>query len=204
MAYKEVFSYKELSERLKIHTSMLCRYAQGLTVPNEDNVRRILNVLLSREVVRELIYRSLSKYGWELSKVLSNHKVLNVLGLYASNKILSNLVGSGLKLLISLPGTPALITSLAAIRLGLPVALILYTNAKPSTDVFRMYDEVSLRKGDYVAVITDVLTAENLNIITDFLNKYELILKCLMSVILVDKELEKEVSNLTLFDYLVP
>lgn len=204
MAYKEVFSYKELSERLKIHTSMLCRYAQGLTVPNDDNVRRILNVLLSREAVRELIYRSLSKYGWELSKVLSNHKVLNVLGLYTSNKILSNLVGSGLKLLISLPGTPALITSLTAIRLGLPIALIPYTNTKPSADAFRMYNEVSLRKGDYVAVITDVLTAENLNIITDFLNRYELILKCLISVILVDKELERGVSNLTLFDYLVP
>ncbi|MEM4567699.1 MAG: hypothetical protein QXM48_05190, partial [Sulfolobales archaeon] len=33
IAYKEVFSYKELSKRLGIHTSMLCRYAQGLTVP---------------------------------------------------------------------------------------------------------------------------------------------------------------------------
>ncbi|MEM1600475.1 MAG: hypothetical protein QW339_00665 [Sulfolobales archaeon] len=204
IAYKEVFSYKELSKRLGIHTSMLCRYAQGLTVPNDENVRKVLNILLSKEAVRELIYRSLSKYGWELSKVLSNHKVLNVLGLYVSNRVLSSLVGSGLKLLISLPGTPALIASLTAIRLGLPVALIPHTTTKHSTDVFSIFDEVSLCKGDYVAVITDVLTTENLNIVREFLDRHELILKCLISVVLVDKEVEKEVSSLTLFDYLIP
>lgn len=204
MAYKQVFSYEELSKKLDIHTSMLCRYSQGLTVPNENNVKKIINVLLSKESVREFIYRCLGKYGWDLNKVLANHKILNVVSLYASNTILNNLAGSGLKLLIALPGTSALVTSLIATKLGLPIALIPYESTKSLGDIVEVRDDSYLRKGDYVAVIVDILTVDNLEIITDFLDKHELILKCLIAILLVDRGLESEVGRITLFDYLIP
>ncbi len=204
MAYKEVFSYEELSNKLGIHASMLCRYAQGLAVPNEQNVRKVINSLLSKESVKEYLYRYLSKSGWDLPKALSNHKVLNLLSLYTSNKMLSNLAGSGLKLLISLPGASALITSLTAIRLGLPIYLIHRTGVEPPTDSVSGYESVPARRGDYVAAIVDMLTLENLNVIVEYLNRHDLVLKCLITIVLVDKALEKAVGNLTLFDYLIP
>ncbi|MEM2376252.1 MAG: hypothetical protein QXZ10_01405 [Sulfolobales archaeon] len=204
MAYKEVFLYEELSERLGIHSSMLCRYSQGLTIPSEYNTRKIINTLLSKDSVKEFLYRCLSKYDWNLTKVLSNHKILNVISLYISNTILNNLAGSGLKLLITLPGTSALVTSLTATKLGLPIALIPYSDIRSSGDIIEVRDEGFLRKGDYVAVISDILTTDNLNNITNFLRKYELILKCLIAVLLVDKSIENYVDKITLFDYLIP
>ncbi len=203
-AYRDVFLYRELSKKLNIHTSMLCRYAQGLAVPSEHNTRKIINTLLSKEVVKEFLYRYLSKCGWDLSKALSHPKVLNILNLYISDRILSSLVGSGLKVLISLSETSALITSLVAVRLGLPIFLIPHNEVRSSAEVSDMISKSSLRRGDYVAVITSMLTNENLNIVDEFISGHGLILKCLMSVILVDRNLEKDVGNLTLFDYLIP
>jgi len=204
-AFKDIYSYEGLSSILGIHPSILCRYYQGDTVPSNVYTKRILDTLLSKDFIKEFIYKSLSKYNWSYSRVLSDPKVLNLLSLYISNRILSSLAGSGLKSLITFPGISSFISSLTATRLDLPVIVLYDTSSKTSIDTtIDFYDLGILRKGDYIAVIVDVLTSERLNILSNFLRDHELVLKILMCIILADKDLEKVISSMTLFEYLIP
>ncbi|MEM4034159.1 MAG: hypothetical protein QXD16_05635, partial [Sulfolobales archaeon] len=167
--------------------------------------KRILDIFLSKDSIKEFIYRSLSKYNWSYSRVLSDPKVLNLLSLYISNRILSSLAGSGLRSIITFPGISSLISSLTATRLDLPVVILYDTSLKTLLDTtIDFYDLGILRRGDYVAVVVDVLTSEKLNTLSNFLQDHELVLKMLMSIMLADKDLEKVISDKTLFEYLIP
>ena len=204
-AFKDIYSYEELSRILDIHPSILCRYYQGDTVPSNTYAKRILDRFLSKDSIKEFIYRSLSKYNWSYSRVLSDPKVLNLLSLYISNRILSSLAGSGLKSIVTFPGISSLISSLTATRLDLPVVILYDTSLKTLLDTtIDFYDLGILRRGDYVAVVVDVLTSEKLNILSNFLQDHELVLKILMSIMLADKDLERVISDKTLFEYLIP
>jgi hypothetical protein len=110
-----------------------------------------------------------------------------------------------LKSIVTFPGISSLISSLTATRLDLPVVILYDTSLKTLLDTtIDFYDLGILRRGDYVAVVVDVLTSEKLNILSNFLQDHELVLKILMSIMLADKDLERVISDKTLFEYLIP
>lgn len=198
MAFKEVYTYRELSKILSIPSSTLCKYSQGDIVPSLDKSKMILSTLLSSESVKGYIFKFLSKYEWSPNKLLTDPKVINVLGMYMAKVIIRNLAGSGLRYLLATSGSSSLIAASISSKLGLPVILI------PSRDEFEVSEYNSLRRGDYVALISDILTYDNLSKIYEFINKHELIVKIILTVILVDRGLEEELRKSTVLEYLVP
>jgi len=193
-----VYTYRELSKMLSTPSSALCKYSQGDIVPSLNKSKMILNTLLSRELVKEYIFRFLSKYGWNSNKLLTDPKVINILGMYMARAIIRNLAGSGLRYLLAMPGSSSLIAASISSKLGLPVMLI------PSGNEFGIDNYYQLRRGDYIALVSDILTYDSLDKFYEFINRYELTLKIVLAVILVDKSLEKELSKSTLLEYLVP
>lgn len=183
---------------LSTPSSALCKYSQGDIVPSLNKSKMILNTLLSRELVKEYIFRFLSKYGWNSNKLLTDPKVINILGMYMARAIIRNLAGSGLRYLLAMPGSSSLIAASISSKLGLPVMLI------PSGNEFGIDNYYQLRRGDYIALVSDILTYDSLDKFYEFINRYELTLKIVLAVILVDKSLEKELSKSTLLEYLVP
>lgn len=199
-AFKEVYSYRELSNKLPIPTSSLCIYCQGVMIPGLETSRKILDVLLSRDSIRNYLLRVLSKYKWDLGKLLTAPNIINVLSMYIAKVIVDNLAGSGVAYLLSLSNLSAPITALTALRLGLPIRLI-YSHKASSEANFVLS---TLRKGDYVVIISDMFTYDHLVNVIELINRYELALKLLVSIVLTDKELEKELSKLTVIEYLIP
>ncbi len=193
-----MYTYRELSKMLSTPSSALCKYSQGDIVPSLNKSKMILNTLLSRELVKEYIFRFLSKYGWNSNKLLTDPKVINILGMYMARAIIRNLAGSGLRYLLAMPGSSSLIAASISSKLGLPVMLI------PSGNEFGIDNYYQLRRGDYIALVSDILTYDSLDKFYEFINRYELTLKIVLAVILVDKSLEKELSKSTLLEYLVP
>jgi len=201
MAYKEVYSYEELQGKLAISASILCRYYQGLAIPSESTARKVLGTLLSKDNVKEYLYKLINKYGGSVARIFSNPRTLNLLSLYIVSRIVSNLAGSGLRGLLTLPGFSSLITSLVASKLGLPVSLIPTSTVREHTDI---YEELTLRRGDYIVAIYDTLTSEALSTLLKFIRERELTLKMLEAVILIDKNVEEGIRGITTLEYLIP
>ena len=202
VAIKEAFSYEELTPVLKLPASVLSRYYQGTMVPNIETSRYILNSLLSKEFVKDFIYRLVNqKYGGDAVKLLSNPKVVNYLSIYLYNRIISKLAGTSVNAVIAPPDQSATLASHIAYRLGVPLALI----ESASTPIYEgLVKGASIERGNAVVAIYAFFGRECLPYLWKFVEHFKLDLKLIEVIMLADVIRPEEIPRRAPIDNILP
>ncbi len=204
IAVKEAFSYSELSSLLSISAPILSKYHQGSTIPNKETSEKILNLLLSKGIVKDFIYRLLrsKKYG-SIVRLLSNSLLVNYLSLYFYERIIDRLAGTSVAALIAPPDASALLALGIALRLNVSLTLI-PSITTPIYESLELVKEVGIDRESPTVAIYAILGKECVPHLKKFMELLKLDLKFIGAVILVDKSILNELPKGITVEYLLP
>ncbi len=165
VAFKSFFKHEELSSVLGIPPSVLSRYHLGHMVPNTETAEKIVNVLLSDELVKRFVSRALIKLKGDIFRFLMNQRNLEVVSAYISRK-LATLFGKdvGKHSIVTIPDYSVPLASSVARRLGLSMAIL---EPVVSASVQKLSSVPSVEKGSSVLAVIALLCQDTTTELTN-------------------------------------
>ena len=170
VAFKSFFRHEELSSFLGIPPSVLSRYHLGHMVPNTETAEKIVEVLLSDDLVKRFVSRALMKLKGDIFRFLINQRNLEVVSAYISRKLMERFGVDGVinYSIVTIPDYSVPLASSVAKRLGLSMIIL---DPVVSSSVQKLSSVPSVEKGSNVIAVIALLcqdtAAEITNKITD-------------------------------------
>jgi len=156
VAFKSFFRHEELSSVLDIPPSVLSRYHLGHMVPNTETAERIINILLSDDLVKRFVSRALIKLKGDIFRFLINQRNLEVVSAYISRKLLSIFGVEELDnySVATVPDYSVPLASSVAKRLGMNMLIL---DPVVSVSVQKLSSVPSVEKGSSVIAVIALL-----------------------------------------------
>jgi len=195
LAVREVYSYKDLSSILGISVPTLSKYGQGEIIPSEEKAVAMLNKLLDKKVVKDFMYRLISKYDSDLLRILGKPILMEYVGMYLCNRIVEVLAGSKIDAIIAPSDYSLPLASIIAFRLGVfTIPLITWSQAPSSDEVRESLRKLLRIKRELSVISVHVVFSKNdAFALKNIIEQYRFKLRLVEALLLLDMPLSADI-----------
>lgn len=182
VAFKSFFRHEELSSVLGIPPSVLSRYHLGHMVPNTETAERIVDALLSEELVKRFVSRALMKLKGDIFRFLMNQRNLEVVSAYISRKLIDHFGIDWVSnsSIVTIPDYSVPLASSVAKRLGLSMIIL---NPVVSASVQKLSSVPSIEKGSSVIAVIAMLCQDTSTDLTNRITEAGATLRAVASIL---------------------